>query len=691
MKIYDVLVIGNDISAYYAASLLGQKGYHVAHVLPDQPQIKEATLKTETSELEPTFFGRKGISELYLNQTHLSPFLQKELAHYKEVLSDGRLLTRNSQKEALRRYLLRHFPQARHDINRWFTDRNREYQQWAKAHQLFFTTDQRTFIGFLETYQTLSLKELLDQYFKSEDLQESIQMMMNFHGYSLKEMSAVEFILQWFWLIEEDAVQFNLDPQEVIKHFKKQSPDVEYLKSALKSLQFNRDHYEITLKNKDQLISRFIIGQTTRHDDDVVSYRHIDVTCEPRYFEQTFKEEIVFKKTPLFDSLRIIPLDKYHPKFKHHLRIETISDANKDLILTFVDRYFKGFEKNMMQSIEYPPIRKRLRDLEDKLSETLNPEVDFALWSQPKWIQIDLNHQPKALLAKRLFKTDSYIRSLTKALEKESHPSVFSPVYKAFEKWVFRFENPQPLQLSFKLGFQHVHLVNAEDGAVVSLPLNIEPLEIPTDSFVAMPEHEFSQEKIEQLPIEQASIKLLKNSLVRPTPPLNIPLGFIQLHLVMLFLISLTIFPFNATLTFAAAATIGLSMILRWLFFKEWAFFEVTFGIGLIIVSFLQLSQNINIGYLLIVFAGLSWILQTLPHGIFRQFFVHDPLRLNYSMLYVKKFSQRMTQYLSLALFILGIGAGFSSLLITIGTGGLALMISIYGYIKPLKPVVRKI
>lgn len=691
MKIYDVLVVGNDISAYYAAASLGQKGYQVAHVLPDQPQIKETTLKTETSELEPTFFGRKGISELYLNQTHLHPFLQQELTNYKEVLSDGRLLTRNNQKDALRRYLLRHFPQEHLGIHRWFEERHQEYQAWIHTHHHFFKTDQRVSLDFLEAYQNINLQDLLEKYFNNKDLQESIQIMMNFHGYALKQIPAIEFILQWYWLVEEDAVHFNLDPQELIKHFKKQSLDVDYFKSTFKSSQFHVDHYEVTLKNKESLMTRFIFGQTHRHDDDVVIYRHIDVVCEPSFFEKTFTEEILFKKTPLFDSLRIIPIVKFHPKFKHHLRFETISDANKDLILTFVDRYFKGFEKNIVQAVEYPPIRKRLRDLEDKLSETLNPEVDFALWSEPKWIQIDLNHQPKVILGRRLFKTDNYLRSLIKALDIETNPSVFSPVYKVFKKWVLRFENSKPMELSFKLGFQHLHLINEADGAMISLGSTAEAIEMPAATFVESTEAEFSQEYIEQLPVEVESKELLMKALTREKKPLNIPLGFLQINLVVLFLISLTIFPLNATLTFAASATIGLAVILRWLVFKEWSFFEVTFGIGLVIISFLQLSQTINIGLLMIVFAGLGWILQTLPYGLFHQFFVHDPIRLDYSTLYMKRFSQRMTRYMSASLFILGIGALADSLGVSIVMGVVALLISILGYIKPMNPLVRKI
>jgi len=154
---------------------------------------------------------------------------------------------------------------------------------------------------------------------------------------------------------------------------------------------------------------------------------------------------------------------------------------------------------------------------------------------------------------------------------------------------------------------------------------------------------------------------------------------------------SLTLYPLNATLTFTASAVIGLSVITRWLIFKEWSFFEVTFGLGLIVVSFIQTSQTINIGFLLIVFAGLGWILQSLPYGIFKQFFGHDPLRLKYSKLYLKRFSQRMTRYTSLALLILGIGAGIPTLWVTITSGVIALGICIYGYIKPLSPLLRKI
>ena len=690
MKIYDVLVIGNDISAYYASSLLSQKGYQVAHVLPDQPQIKETLIKSETSHLEPMFLGRLGMSQKYLVQAGLESFLQKENIPSKEVLSDGRLLTRKKDKAALKRYLLRHFPQEHLAINQFFKDLHQEYQMWLEHYERFFNDEERQVCSWLEKYQTETLKELLDRYFKSPDLKDSVQMMMNFHGYQLTQIPAIEFILEWFWMIEESAVPFNLDLDALIKHFKKQSPDVDYLKSAMVKSTFKTDHYVVTLKNKETLQSRFLIGQTTRHDDDEVIYRIIDIELDQGYYQKTFIQEVVFKATPLFESLRVIPLNLYHPKVKNHLRIETISEANKDLILTFIDRYFKHFESHIVKSIEYPPVRKRMRDLEDVLSETLNPESDLALFSEPKWIQVDLNHQPKVLIARRLFKTQFYVRRLIEALEIETTPPPYSPIYQTFKQWVLRYENPKPEALFFKLGFQQLFIFNDQDGAMIDSDNQGEFIEMSTAEFMNLSES-LKDETIDQTALKPAIKKVFKEAFSREKPPLNVPLGFLQLQAVLLFLISLVLFPLSSALTFSAAAFLVVLMMVRWIVFKEWTLFEAIFSALLLVVSFIQISQTLNVGFLLVVLAILGWILQSLPFGLFSDFFGHDPLRLQYSTKYIKHFSQRMTRYFASALLILGIAALATSTVASVIAGVVALGVSLTGYFLPVKPVVRKI
>lgn len=689
MKIYDILVIGNDVSAFYAAALLSQKGHEVAHVFPDQPQMNQAVIKNETVTFEPMFFGRHGISQKILDQAKLTGFIQDDVKSYVEILSDGRVLTRSNEKAKLKRYLLRHFPQEHQAINQWFKDRHQDYKGWAKAQNTFLETRERTYIETLERYQNQTLQSLLDESFKTSALKQSIQVMSHFDGYHLNQITAIDYIMHWFLIIEEDGAPFSYETEGLIKHFKKQSPTVDYFKSPLKAFQFETDHYVISLKNKEEMKARFLFGQTTRHDDDLIIYRTIDVVCEPLFYQKNFSEEIFFHETPLFESLRLIPLHLYQPKFKNHLRIEAVSEANKDLILTFIDRYFKGFEASV-SSVEYPPLRKRLRDIEDALSETQNPESDFALWVEPKWLQIDLNHQPNSLFSKRLLKTHFYLNSIEQALEKETHPQVTSPLVKAFEKWVLRFEPSTPMDLSFQSGFQKVHLSASQEGAFITRVLSPTIYEITAFELIQVSEALFSEESIDALPLEKAPKEILKSALIRQKRLLNFPLGFLQLNLILILLISLILFPFNATFTFSAAAVFGFMGILRWLVYKEWNFFEFGLTVLLVLVSFVQLSEMINIGFFFAVFAVLGWILQFMPMGWFKHFFMHDPIRNNYSIYYMKKFSQRMTRSISLSLLILSLGAGAVTLGVSILAGILALTISFLGYLMPMGPSLRK-
>jgi hypothetical protein len=690
MKIYDILVIGNDVSAFYAAAFLSQKGYEVAHVFPDQPELKQALIKNETVTFEPMFFGRLGVSQKILEQTQLKAFIQDDVKAYVEILSDGRVLTRSNKKANLRRYLLRHFPQEHQAIDQWFEERHEEYKEWTKAVDVFIETGESIYIKSLEGYQSQTLQSLLDVSFKNPALKQSIQVMSHFDGYRLNQIKAIDYLMHWFLIIEEDGAPFSYDAETLIKHFKKQCPKVDFFKSPLKTFQFETDRYVITLKNKETLTTRFLLGQTTRHDDDLIIHRNIDVVCDPTFYQKHFSEEIVFHETPLFDFLRVIPLHLYQAKLKHHLRIEAVSEANKDLILTYIDRYYKGFEASITSSVEYPPVRKRLRDIEDALSETQNPESDWSLWAEPKWLQIDLNHQPNSLFSKRLLKTHFYLNSIKQALEKETHPPVTSPLVKAFEKWVLRFEPESPVDLTFQSGFQKVHLTATHEGALITQDLNPIRYDIQAAELIRVSDEEFSEASIEALTLENQSKELLKTAFIRQKRVLPFPIGFLQLNLILISLISLILFPFNASFTFSAAAIFGFMGILRWLIYKEWTFFEFGLTVMLALVSFVQLTDTINIGFFFAVLAVLGWILQFMPMGWFQHFFMHDPIRNQYSMHYMKKFSQRMTRYVSVSFLILSLGAGAVTLGVSIIAAMLVLTLSFLGYMRPLIPGVRK-
>ena len=689
MKIYDVLVIGNDVTAFYAAASLSQKGYQVAHVYPDQPQLKETTNKMVSHSVETTFFGRSGIGDYYLKKTDLEARSSQNDPIFKEILSDGRVLSRSLERSALRRYLIRHFPQEHLAINAWFKKRRQEYRAWASALQNWLETGSEEYLPWLEAYKGMDVQTLMDQSFNDPMLKESIQVISAFHGYQLYQINALDYILHWFWWIEEDATAFDYHRDDLIKHFKKQSPDVDYLKSMLSKTEFKTDQYQVTLKNKDVFATRFILGQHDRHDDDDVIYRQIDVVCDPLFYQKHFETEVHFKTTPLFESLRLIPMHPFSKSLKHHLRIETVSEANRDLILTFVDRYYKGFEAQIVEAVEYPQFRKRTREVEDTLSETLNAESHWAIWNEPKWLQIDLNTQPKSLFASRLFKTDYFLQKLEAALENESHPQATSVVVQSFNRLALRFEYDTPLEMAFQLGFQSLYLSSSKEGAMISQDASDMVIELSPETFLGLEENNFSDDVIENTPLKQIQKDILIQGLNRTDEPLKYPLGFLHLGFIILLLSVVMSIPFNATLTFMVSAVIGLFSLIRWLVFRRISGFEIGIIAVFILVSFLQLNRPINIGFFLAFYGILGWILQFRPAGMLKGFFHQDPIRLKLSQKYLNKLSQRMTRMISTALIILSFGAGFETIVGSIVAGTLAIGIFIFGYSKPLKPDMK--
>jgi hypothetical protein len=690
MKIYDVLVIGNDVTAFYAAASLSQKGYQVAHVNPDQPQLKETTNKMVSHSVESTFFGRSGISEYYLKKTNLKARSSQKDLVFKEILSDGRVLSRSLERSALRRYLIRHFPQEHLAINAWFKKRRQEYRAWAAALQNWFETGTEEYLPWLEAYKEMDVQTLMDQSFNDPMLKESIQVTRAFHGYQLYQIKALDYILHWFWLIEEDATLFDYHRDDLIKHFKKQSPGVDHLKSTLAKTEFKTDQYQVSLKNKESFAARFILGQHARHDDDDVIYRQIDVVCDPLFYQKHFETEVHFKATPLFESLRLIPMHHFSKNLKHHLRLETVSEANRDLILTFVDRYYKGFEAQIVEAVEYPQFRKRTREVEDTLSETLNVESRWALWDEPKWLQIDLNTQPKSLLPSRLFKTDYFLQKFEAALENETHPHASSVVVQSFNRLALRFEYDPPLEMAFQLGFQSLYLSSSKQGAMISQAASDVVFELSPEAFLALEASDFSHEAIENTALKKSQKEILIQALNREVEPLKYPLGFLHLGFVILLLSVVMSIPFNATLTFLVSAIIGLLSLIRWLVFRRITGFEIGIIVVFILVSFLQLNRPLNVGIFLAFYGILGWILQFRPAGMLKGFFHQDPLRTQLSQKYLDKFSQRMTWITSTALILLSFGAGFETIGASIVAGILAIVIFIIGYFKPLKPDMKE-
>jgi len=114
MELFDVCVIGNDIASYVAVKTLQKNGHKVAHIKAfDHPLEAQfiPSIGLADMNLTEAMIGTEGISQTILSFLQLEKTIKTTPPTlYKEILSDGRVLSRPAGKKAFQVYLVRHFP-----------------------------------------------------------------------------------------------------------------------------------------------------------------------------------------------------------------------------------------------------------------------------------------------------------------------------------------------------------------------------------------------------------------------------------------------------------------------------------------------------------------------------------------------------------------------------------------------------
>lgn len=654
MEVFDVCVIGNELSAYAAVSTLHKNGHSVAHIKAyDHPfedaykpskglaelNIEEGHLGTQGISLDVLTF--LGINET-IKTTPISPF--------KEILSDGRVLSRQFNKDAFKRYFLRHFPQEANAIERYFSDLATYYHAYR---HFWVENDSHSHLDSLPFYKplkTLSLQAWLDQYFKDQALKESMHIFSELVPSVLSEINALEYLLIYFFVIEEEAETVQLSFSKWLKLFKKASP-ASYFNSAYESVQFNGTEYTITLKNKETFKARFILGKKEPVDARAINYRTIDFEVNLAFYEATFEVPIHFRTTPLFDYLRLTPMHTIQPKKKGFVRMDVVAEADKDLLITFIDRQFKNFEASIRTVIERPTRRKTVDTLDDEyaLFNTLKFSPD--LWDAPKWMQVSLNDELKVPLIQKLIKGVYFGSAMSEAIDQETHPDKDSWFMSTVHTMMLKMQVKKKSDVVLAAGHQTVAMRLSNEGA---------SLIDHADTTISMAAEELLQwsqnaQYTPKIDTDEMTKKWFLDSLKMP----------VKTHQRTVTLYSMIVNAFViAVLWFLKEDAFAVFGFGAWLIFKEGLYaikyrtftqYESWLGIGMIVLGFIHVVMPFNVAALWVAMGVILYV--SIPHygGFLTKEFTFDPIRQKLSNRYLKMFNQRMSFAISLSFILLGL------------------------------------
>lgn len=660
MEQFDVCVIGNDLSAYASVATLQKNGHKVAHIkafdhyLEDQftPSKKNQKMNHEMARI-----GRTGISQELLAFLNMDDVLNKtqESAQHKVILKDGRVLTRGQSKADFRIYLIRHFPQHAEAIDRLMADIHTFYNAYAKALKPTTYHTESSVLDVWGKWATLSVDRWLDAYFTNPALKASVQCFSELYPAPLSEITVKEYFILYITAFEEDGAVSPMTFSDWVKAFKKKAPAT-YYTSALERTEFNGLDYTVRLKNNTEFVTRFILGDATRPNAEAITYRWLDIAVDPAWLTQSIKVPIHFRMTPLFDHLKIIPWPVLNQKLPGYVRIEVVSEADKALILTFVDRHFKGFESHIIEAIERQPFRRNETHLYDDYAVFHHLEVSDDLWDAPKWMQVPMNNGLKKPLLERLLKGVYFGLEMDQAIQLETSPKRSSIMVQAAEQLMLRMHAAKTRTITLQAGYQSLSMKVEKSGAE-RIERADQTIQMSVDTLMQLNDHPQKADAVEaDDSLKRWFTKAIKKGSRKDA--LRLPYwGMIANAFVLMLLWVLDDAAFIA-FTFGA-----------WLIFKETIYlmryrtftrFESVLGTGLVVLSFFLVLVPINMGVFWI-FLGLTLFILN-PHisGVLDREFTFDPVRNELSKKYLKTFNLRMSQAISLSFILLGLSYGIS-------------------------------
>lgn len=679
MELFDVCVIGNDISAYMTVATLEKKGHKVAHIKAFDHYLEEQfTPSKGLSDMnhEEGLLGREGITQEILSFLGVESSIKAHRpSSYKEILSDGRVLSRHYDKAAFRIYLIRHFPQHAAAIERWMREITQVYEAYkASLNPTEYHTLSKT-REVLGKWADLSMDAWLNGYFHDAALKESVQCFSDLYPTPLNEIPAFEYLMYYFTAFEEKGQATPFSFTDWVKAIKKKS-EATFYASALLDVTFDENDYTVQLKNKETFKTRFLIGHARRADAESTTYRWIDIALEPIFYETHFKVPILFRGTPLFDALKLIPFHTLDPKKKGRLRLEVVSQADHSLLVTYVDRHFKGFEAAIQTITERQPFRKNVPHIYESHALMHTLEVREDLWDEPKWMQVPLNESLKRPILMRLLKGVYFALEMDQFIQEETSPKRSSLMVQAAEQLMLVMSAKKRQAIELKAGYQTVAMHVNKDGAT-RIDTAETPVHVDIKALLNVKETPLTAEDIEAEDAPKAwFLKAINHRVTSDAKPW--PLFGMLLNAAVLMLLWLVRDDSFAAFGFGA-----------WLIFKEMMYlmryrtftrFESVLGIALVLLGFIQVLWPFDMGIFWVFLGLILMVVNDHQRGLIDREFTFDPVHQELSNLYLKAFNVRMSQAISLTFVLMGLAYFIDSLFAPLLLAGASMLFILWAY-----------
>ena len=660
----DILVIGNDFSAYTAAYELSKRGFSVSHNTPFKHYFIDqfnSPQKLPACDVDQYYLGdhetlQSFIHELGLKKTKL------DYPSYKEILSDGRNLTRHFDKKAFKIYVYRHFAKEHLSLDKWFKDIETMYV----AFKDFQTKRQKNLTAqpslLFEKIKSLNLKEWLDSYFKLESLKDSLNVFYKHEGASLDQINTYDYLIHWFYLFEEKAAPLRMSYKDLIQTIQKHIDPSIFLDQPIKDIQFKKNHYLVTMNDGTKFETKYILGTQNHKNTQPLTYRWIDLDIDLNFYNHHFKEKIIYKETPLFKHLSVQPLHLLNSSKEGYLRIEAISEASAELLINFVSRYFPNLESNIKSSTQRIPQHLNASDFYDRFVSISGFESLGDLFEKPKWIEVNLNTEFKPLLPFELNKGLLYANVIEYFLNEEKNPDDDSIIRTLVNPFVLKFEPHKNVDFNLQIGLREFYLTSIENGVRIQKNKAKKTVIIKEEGFKKWL---YDKSLLNGDIINEAGNKSdLLEGIISQKDTFKNPYGL----MVILAIVAMSLLP------------LIFSSLPFWLVPGILLTGTVSFYLATKLISYLGLLYTLlSLVFLMVPFFdgfyGFTFIIGGVVIFISTQIEIKsvsalhkDPIRNQLSDYYFNKFNKRVTRCLSFSLSIIGLISLLNSLPLLFGT-----------------------
>ena len=394
MKKFDVIIVGNGVSAITSANYLTKRMRNVALFLVDQETKVEKGARTlkDSEGYKYRFnvphyeFGGLNKEELlafYLNRLGIKE--KFKVIPNKEtsiVTRSQKIVTRPNSLKGFKLYLVRHYPKSRDAIHRFFDDLESYYENYKQQKQSFLRNQPYTITTLQAAWGTKNLKSVLREYFNDPDLIREFGLMQHSIGLELEDINAYFFLIRWFTITMEQSYYIQNSYNELNRILLDKN---EYLTvfsdDKIESIEVENDEVKRLITNKGSYEAEYFcinahprafINDFLKEGKGLISKRVDSMFKERlrRYKKytafiglKTDNAKINMHKVRYFfdgiseNTLRLLTVVNYkliHPKVTDDERgavlVEFLDDPKEDHsedLITLLKRYFKGIENQL--------------------------------------------------------------------------------------------------------------------------------------------------------------------------------------------------------------------------------------------------------------------------------------------------------------------------------------------------------